>query len=159
MIKLGCLYPLFSRTWNRTDWPQPYHFAVIWLLKKKQTYLQRSNIAISKSKDMWTNTNLFCWPHFLLVYECGMSFVLFSYGTGSRNYRNIEKAFHVRLLDSGCMLSFLTESCWSNHRFLSISFIWFVREIKGRAEIVVQYSLWNCNNDKLTILSYNLIKY
>ena len=105
--------------------------------EKAKTYLQRSNIAISKSKDMWTNTNLFCWPHFLLVYECGMSFVLFSYGTGSRNYRNIEKAFHVRLLDSGCMLSFLTESCWSNHRFLSISFIWFVREIKGSAEIVV----------------------
>ena len=140
------MYPLFSRTWNCSDWPQPSHFAVIWLLKKKQTYLQRSNIAISKSKDMWTNTNLFCWPHFLLVYECGMSFVLFSYGTGSRNYRSIEKAFHVRLLDSGCMSSFLTESCWSNHRFLSISFIWFVREIKGRAEVVVEYCLWNSDN-------------
>ena len=88
--------------------------------EKAETYLQRSNIDKSKSKLMWTNTNLFCWPHFLLVYECCMSFVLFSYGTGSRKYRKIEMAYHVRLLNSGCMLSFLTESCWSNHRFLSI---------------------------------------
>ena len=159
------MYPLFSRTWNCTDWPQPSHFAVIWLLKKKQTYLQRSNIAISKSKVMWTNTNLFCWPHFLLVYECGMSFVLFSYGTGSRNYRNIEKAFHVRLLDSGCMSSFLTESCWSNHRFLNICIYLICTKTKGFSRdagrillMKLRYSFNQVLEEKLTILPDILIK-
>ena len=59
------------------------------------------------------------------------TFVMFSYGTGSRNYRNIEKAVHVRLLDSGCMSNFLTESCWSNHRFLNICIYLICTKNKG----------------------------
>ena len=59
------------------------------------------------------------------------TFVMFSYGTGSRNYRYMKKAFHVRLLDSGCMLSSLTESCWSNHRFMNICIYLICTRNKG----------------------------
>ena len=155
------MYSLFSRTGNCTDWPQPSHFAVIWLLKKRQKHTFKGlTLPYPRVKLCGRTPTFLLASFFACIRMWYTTFVMFSYGTGSRNYRYMKKAFHVRLLDSGCMSNFLTESCWSNHRFLNICIYLICTKNKGFSREASKYSLWNCNNDKekLTILPDILTK-